>query len=91
MNPVELIGDVFVRYLDTTIERENDEGTARLMIDHLSPHQTVAIAEAVLSHNEWKNVVDLKLNRDFIGDSDLPDEVLRQVYSENARRIFGLD
>lgn len=76
MNPVKLIGDVFVRYLDMTVEREKDEGTARLMIDHLSPHQTVAIAEAVLNHAEWRNVIDLKLNKDFIGDSNLPAEVL---------------
>lgn len=76
MTPVELIGDVFVRYLDTSVERESDEGTARLMIDHLSPHQTVAIAEAVLNHPEWKNAVDMKLNQDFIGPSNLPDEVL---------------
>tara|TARA_R110002049_G_scaffold285698_4_gene467040 strand:- start:187953 stop:193214 length:5262 start_codon:yes stop_codon:yes gene_type:complete len=76
MNPVELIGDVFVRYLDTNVERENDEGTARLMIDHLSPHQTIAIAEAVLNHPDWKSAVDLKLNQDFIGESNLPSEVL---------------
>ncbi len=76
MNPVELIGDVFVRYLDTTIEKEKDEGTARLIIDHLSAHQTVAIANAVLQHDTLKKIVSLKLNTEFVGNNDLPDYVL---------------
>jgi S-DNA-T family DNA segregation ATPase FtsK/SpoIIIE len=76
MNPTELIGDVFTRLLDSTVEKENDEGTARLMIDHLSSHQTVAIAKAILKHGSLKNIVELKINKSFVHDSDLPDTVL---------------
>ena len=50
MIPVDLIGDVFTRYLDANVEKESDDGTARLMIDHLSAAQTIAIAKAVLKH-----------------------------------------
>ncbi len=77
MNPVELIGDVFARYLDANVEKDSEEGTARFIIDHLSPQQTVAIAEAVLGHSNLKGSVNLKLNRHFVGDSTLlPDHVL---------------
>jgi DNA segregation ATPase FtsK/SpoIIIE, S-DNA-T family len=76
MNPFELIGDVFARYLDANVEIETEEGTARFIIDHLSPQQTVAIANAVLGHSKLKNAVDLKISRRFVGDSDLPDQVL---------------
>jgi len=76
MNPTELIGEVFTRYLDSTIEKESDEGTARLMIDHLSSHQTVAIAKAILAHGSLADVVELKINKDFVGESDLPNTVL---------------
>jgi len=76
MNPVDLIGDVFSRYLDASVERESDNGTARFIIDHLSPQQTIAIAYAVLDHTNLKDSVDLKINRDFVGDSSLPDTVL---------------
>ena len=76
MSPAELIGDVFARYLDVTIEKESDEGTARLMIDHLTPKQTIEIAKAILRHNDLKKLVDLNLNKSFVGDSDLPDDVL---------------
>lgn len=76
MSPAELIGDVFTRYLDVTIEKENDEGTARLMIDDLTPKQTIEIAKAILRHSYLQKQVDLKLNKSFVGDSDLPDRVL---------------
>lgn len=76
MNPTELIGEVFTRYLDTTIEKEKDEGTARLMIDHLSAQQTVEIAEAILNHTSLSGIVDLKINEEFVGKSNLPDTVL---------------
>lgn len=76
MNSTELIGDVFTRYLDNTVEKDSDEGTARLMIDHLSSQQTVAIATAILKHNTLSSMVELKINKNFVGDSDLPDTVM---------------
>lgn len=79
MNPVELIGDVFARYLDANVEMDSEEGTARFMVDHLSPQQTVAIAKAILGHSNLKDSVDLKLNREFVGDSSLPENVLTRA------------
>ncbi|QEG02393.1 FtsK-like domain-containing protein [Stieleria maiorica] len=76
MNPTELIGEVFTRYLASSIDIEGDEGTARLMIDHLSACQTVAIAKAILLHGSLSGVVDLKINKEFVGESDLPERVL---------------
>lgn len=76
MNPAELIGDVFTRYLDATVEKEGNEGTARLMIDHLSSQQTNEIAKAVLSHSVLKDMVELKINREFAGKTELPEHVL---------------
>ncbi|QDT51711.1 FtsK-like domain-containing protein [Symmachiella dynata] len=76
MNPTELIGDVFTRYLDSNIEKESDEGTARLMIDHLSSHQTIEIAKAILNHNSLGDIVELRINQGFASESDLPDTVL---------------
>lgn len=46
------------------------------MIDHLSSHQTIAIAKAILNHNSLKNIVELRINKKFVGGSDLPDFVL---------------
>lgn len=76
LNPTALIGDVFTRYLDSIIDKERDQGTARLMIDHLSAHQTVEIARAILKHSTLSDIVEIKINKDFVGDSDLPDTVL---------------
>jgi len=76
MNPTELIGDVFTRYLDANIDKETDEGTARLMIDHLSSHQTVEIANAILNNASLAGLVELKINKNFVGESELPDTVL---------------
>lgn len=76
MTPAELIGDVFTRHLDATIENERDEGTARLMIDHLSAHQTVEIVKAVLNHSVLKDIVELKINSEFVGETNLPEAVL---------------
>lgn len=76
MNGVDLIGEVFARYLDASIDKDSDEGTARFIIDHLSPQQTVSIARRVLTHPHLSNSVDLKINNEFVGDSDLPESVL---------------
>ena len=76
MKAVELIGSVFARYLDESVDADGEEGTARYMIDHFSPSQTVAIAEAVLRHTTLKSSVELKLDKGFVGKTSLPDSVL---------------
>ena len=76
MNAVDLIGNVFARYLDSSVEKDSNDGTAMFMIDHLSPDQTVAIAKQILSHPNLKDSVDLKINREFVGEATLPDTVL---------------
>src|SRR5262249_20820478 len=76
MTPLELIGRVFARYLSSAVANETDDGTARLMIDHLSAPQTVQIAKAILLNDTLKDAVDIKLNREFVGNTDLPAGVL---------------
>ena len=90
MNPTELIGEVFTRHLDFAVEKESNEGTARLMIDHLSSHQTIAIAKAVMKHSPLGNLVELKINKSFVGESDLPDTVMTTdpaTYFRNCKCI----
>jgi S-DNA-T family DNA segregation ATPase FtsK/SpoIIIE len=76
MIPVDLIGDVFTRYLDANVEKESDDGTARLMIDHLSAAHIVGIAKAVLRHPTLKSIVDLKINENIASTAELPPNVL---------------
>ena len=87
MTPIDLIGEVFARYLDTTIEKDRDDGTARLMIDHLSSMQTVAIAKAILKHPGLRTIVDLKINEKITSTTELPASVLTSkpaTYFRNA-------
>ena len=87
MIPVDLIGDVFTRYLDANVEKDSDDGTARLMIDHLSATQTIAIAKAVLKHPILKSIVDLKINENITSTAELPPHVLTSkpaTYFRNA-------
>ena len=76
MNALEIIGNVFAHYLEASIDNNSEDGTARFMIDHLSPQQTVAIAKAVLNRTNLKDLVSLKLNREYVAGSDLPEDVL---------------
>ncbi len=76
MNALEIIGNVFAHYLEASIDNNSEDGTARFMIDHLSPQQTVAIAKAILNRPNLKDLVNLKLNSEYVAGSDLPEDVL---------------
>ncbi len=62
--------------METAPPQDRDDGTARYRIDHLTPKQTVEIAKAVLRNGNLNKIVNLKLNASFVGDADLPHEVL---------------
>lgn len=69
--------------------RYNDEagGTARFIIDCLSPAQTAAIARAILTDPELSALFDIKLPTRLVGGFGLPAHVLteeRATYFRNA-------
>lgn len=91
MNSAELIGKVAADYLRDRVkldERSDElEGTARFILDSLSPEQTAAIAWAIIKDAELSKQIEIKLPRHFIEDPSLPNEVLTEkpaTYFRNA-------
>lgn len=91
MNSAELIGKVAAEYLRDRVklDERNDEldGTARFILDSLSPEQTAAIAWAIINDVELNKQIEIKLPRHFIEDTSLPNEVLTEkpaTYFRNA-------
>ncbi|MGB7157405.1 MAG: FtsK/SpoIIIE domain-containing protein [Tepidisphaeraceae bacterium] len=83
----ELIGRVAASYLRAQLARGETDGTARFIIDCLSPEQTAAIAKAILADPELERQVDLKLPAHFVHDQGLPAAVLteeRATYFRHA-------
>lgn len=88
----ELLGRVAVLYLRDQLARDGaadgeDRGTARFIIDGLTPAQTAAIARAILVDPELVSQFDVKLPAQFMTGIDLPPSVLteeRATYFRNA-------
>ncbi len=78
MNVAELIGDVVASYLRAEASEHGSagDGTARYVIDCLSPDQTAAIARSILADPELKQRVEIKLPTVFLVGQDLPSEIL---------------
>jgi S-DNA-T family DNA segregation ATPase FtsK/SpoIIIE len=97
MSRSDLIGRVAAAYLRSQLGRGDGEGTARFILDCLTPDQTAAIARAVLADPELSRQVDVKLPAHFVQGQGLPDEVLtteRATYLRHAAcdkpaRIFA--
>lgn len=87
MNADQLIGKVAARYLRELVTSDDGDGVARFLLDCLTPGQTAAIAQAILSDNAIKDLIDIKLPMNFVGDYDLPEAILtreRTTYFRNA-------
>src|SRR5690242_7238500 len=91
MNSSGPIGKVAAEYLRDRVkldERSDElEGTARFILDALSPEKTAAIAWAIIKYPELSNQIEIKLPRHFIEDPSLPNEVLTEkpaTYFRNA-------
>ena len=83
----ELLGKVSAQYLKQHLADEELSGTARYLLDCMTAEQTAAVANAILNDASLFALVDIKLPRHFVGDFDLPEEILtneRATYFRNA-------
>jgi len=87
MTTNELIGKVAAYYLRERIAGEDMLGTARYLLDCLTADQTAAVAKAILADATLAPLVEIKLPIHFVGNHDLPQEILtseRTTYFRNA-------
>ncbi len=87
MNGSELIGTVVALYLREALSTSDREGTARFIIDNLTPEQTAAAVRAILSDSSLSAAVDVKMPARFLAGQGLPDSVLtdkRATYFRNS-------
>lgn len=90
MNVHQFIGKIVGQYLSDGLavgQVDLSEGTARYIIDCLSPDQTAAIAREILSHPDLSGQVDLKPPAQFLEGFDLPPGILTRfpaTYFRNA-------
>ncbi len=87
MNGAELIGMVVALYLREQLSTSDREGTARFIIDNLTPEQTAATVRAILSDSSLSAAVDVKMPARFLEGQGLPDSVLtdkRATYFRNS-------
>lgn len=87
MTSTELIGEVAALYLHDKTSGEAAEGTARFIVDCLSPEHTAAIAHSILEDPTLRERFDLRLPRHFLAEHGLPDDVLteeRATYYRHA-------
>lgn len=86
MNANELLGKVAAHYLKINLSEE-EEGTARFILDCLTAERTASVARAILADNELSELVDIKLPRHFLEGHGLPEEILtyeRATYYRSA-------
>jgi DNA segregation ATPase FtsK/SpoIIIE, S-DNA-T family len=90
MTASDLIGEVVASYLRSELFAErgdSPDGTARYIIDCLTPEQIAAIATAILKDAELSEKVDLKLPKKLTAGYDLPSFILTErpaTYFRNA-------
>ncbi len=87
MKSSELIGSTVAAYLKERLSNQDEDGTARFLIDCLSAEQTAAIAKEILKDKELEALIEIKLPFRFVGDYDLPKEILtkeRTTYFRNS-------
>ncbi|MDY0222603.1 MAG: FtsK/SpoIIIE domain-containing protein [Desulfobacterium sp.] len=86
MKSFELIGSTVVAYLKEKLSDQDEDGTARFLIDCLSAKQTAAIAIEILKDKELDRLIEIKLPISFVGEHGLPDNILtreRTTYFRN--------
>lgn len=82
----ELIGKVATAYLRACLSKEDQEtGTARFMIDGLTPEQTAAIARCILDDMSLSNIIEIQLPAHFLIGQSLPDEILTNERATSLR------
>ena len=87
MNGAELIGSVAALYLQELLSTSDREGTARFILDNLTPEQTAAAVRAILNDTDLSAAVDVKMPAQFLEGRGLPASVLtdkRATYYRNS-------
>ena len=87
MTTIELLGKVAAQHLKDHIYQDESDGTARYLLDCLTAEQTAAVATAILADPVLNPLVEIKLPKHFVGDFNLPPEILtteRTTYFRNA-------
>lgn len=88
MNGAELIGIVAALYLKEQLSTGDREGTARFIVDNLTPEQTAATVRAILHDASLSEAVDVKMPARFLKGQQLPESVLtdkRATYFRNSK------
>ncbi|MBF0407879.1 MAG: DNA translocase FtsK [Candidatus Riflebacteria bacterium] len=86
MTKENLIGKIAVALLKEKLNSE-DIGTARFLLDCLTPEQTGAIALAVLEDSVLEPLIEIKLPQHFVSHLNLPEHILtnqRATYFRSA-------
>ena len=87
MTAMELLGKVAAQYLRNRLTEHDSIGIARFLLDCLTSEQTAAVARAIQSDVNLIAEVEIKLPRDFLINSGLPQEMLttqRTTYFRNS-------
>ncbi len=87
MSSDSLIGGVAAAYLHDHLIEDDSVGVDRYLLDCLTADQTAAVAKAILADPMLSNLVQIKLPISFVGEHELPEEVLtneRTTYFRNA-------
>jgi S-DNA-T family DNA segregation ATPase FtsK/SpoIIIE len=86
MKSSELVGSTVAAYLREKLSDQDEDGTARFLIDCLTAEQTAAIAIEIRKDKELDRLIEIKLPIGFVGEYDLPDDILtneRTTYFRN--------
>jgi DNA segregation ATPase FtsK/SpoIIIE, S-DNA-T family len=86
MKSSELVGSTVAAYLREKLSDQDEDGTARFLIDCLTAEQTAAIAIEILKDKELDSLIEIKLPVSFVGEYDLPENILtkeRTTYFRN--------
>src|SRR5260370_27878978 len=87
MNGAELIGSVAALYLQELLSTSDREGTARFILDNLTPEQTGGAVRAILNDTDLSDADDVKMPAEFLEGRGLPASVLtdkRATYYRNS-------
>jgi len=86
MKSSELVGSTVAAYLREKLSDQDEDGTARFLIDCLTAEQTAAIAIDILKDKELDSLIEIKLPVSFVGEYGLPENILtkeRTTYFRN--------
>lgn len=88
MNELGLIGKVATEYLRSNFTLDGEsEGVARFLLDRLTGRQVARICEEILSDEDLRSFIEIKVPSKLVEDYNLPNEVItdeKTTYWRNA-------